>query len=107
MSRFQGSIAKILNIKVLLERVEGGKVEIFEKVRGKRKFQKRVLEVIQERGTHFSSKTFGITHTGNEEEAEALKQEIIDRFHPKEVIVTYMGATMGTYAGKDGMIISF
>lgn len=107
LSKFQGSLAKILNIKVLLERVEGGKVEIFEKIRGKKKFQKRVLDVIQERGTDFSTITFGITHTGNVEEAEAMKQEIIERFHPKEVMVNYMGATMGTYAGKDGMIISF
>ena len=107
LSKFQGSLAKILNIKVLLERVEGGKVEIFEKIRGKKKFQKRVLDVIQERGTDFSASIFGITHTGNEEDAEAMKQEIIERFHPKEVIVNYMGATMGTYAGKDGMIISF
>jgi DegV family protein with EDD domain len=107
LSKFQGSLAKILNIKVLLERVEGGKVEIFEKIRGKKKFQKRVLDVIQERGTDFSTVTFGITHTGNEEEVEALKQEIIERFHPKDIIVNYMGATMGTYAGKDGMIISF
>ncbi len=107
LSKFQGSLAKILNIKVLLERVEGGKVEIFEKIRGKKKFQKRVLDVIQERGTDFSSIIFGITHTGNEEEVEALKQELIERFHPKDIIVNYMGATMGTYAGKDGMIISF
>jgi DegV family protein with EDD domain len=107
LSKFQGSLAKILNIKVLLERVEGGKVEIFEKIRGKKKFQKRVLDVIEERGTDFSTTIFGITHTGNIEEVEALKQEIIQRFHPKEVIVNYMGATMGTYAGKDGMIISF
>ncbi|MEH7114048.1 DegV family protein [Neobacillus niacini] len=107
LSKFQGSLAKLLNIKVLLERVEGGKVEIFEKIRGKKKFQKRVLDVIQERGTDFSTTIFGITHTGNEEEVEALKQELTERFHPKDIIVNYMGATMGTYAGKDGMIISF
>jgi DegV family protein with EDD domain len=107
LSKFRGSLAKILNIKVLLERVEGGKVEIFEKIRGKKKFQKRVLDVIQERGTDFSTTIFGITHTGNEEEVETLKQELIERFHPKDIIVNYMGATMGTYAGKDGMIISF
>jgi DegV family protein with EDD domain len=107
LSKFQGSVAKILNIKVILERVDGGKVEIFEKIRGKKKFQRRVLEVIQERGTDFSNLTFGITHTGNEEDAEAIKQEIIQRFHPKDIIINYMGATMGTYAGKDGMIISF
>ncbi|MFF2447015.1 DegV family protein [Neobacillus sp. NPDC058068] len=107
LSKFQGSLAKILNIKVILERVSGGKVEILEKIRGKKKFHKRVLEIIQERGTDFSNLTFGITHTGNVEDAEAIKQELIERFHPKEVIISYMGATMGTYAGKDGMIISF
>ena len=107
LSKFQGTLAKILNIKVILERVQGGKVEILEKIRGKKRFQKRVLEIIKERGTDFSHITFGITHTGNEEDAEAIKQEIIQQFHPKDVIVNYMGATMGTYAGKDGMIISF
>lgn len=107
LSKFQGSLAKILNIKVILERVDGGKVEIFEKIRGKKRFQKRVLEVIEERGTDFSNVTFGITHTGNLEEVEEVKQGIIQHFHPKNIIVNYMGATMGTYAGKDGMIISF
>lgn len=82
-------------------------VEIFERICGKKKFQKSVLDVIGERGTDFTPVTFGITHTGNVEEAEALKQEIIERLHPKDIIVSYMGATMGTYAGKDGMIISF
>jgi DegV family protein with EDD domain len=107
LSKFQGSLAKILNIKVILERVDGGKVEILEKIRGKRKFRKRVLEIIQERADDFSNLTFGITHTGNIEEAESIKHELIELFHPKEVYISYMGATMGTYAGKDGMIISF
>jgi DegV family protein with EDD domain len=107
LSKFQGSIAKILNIKVILERVGGGKVEIMEKVRGKKKLQKRTLEIIEDRGTDFSSITFGITHTGNEQDAEEMKQELIQRFHPKGVLINFMGATMGTYAGKDGMIISF
>ncbi len=47
LSKFQGSLAKILNIKVILERVTGGKVEILEKVRGKKRFQKRALEIIR------------------------------------------------------------
>ncbi|MBO0959310.1 DegV family protein [Neobacillus sp. MM2021_6] len=100
-------MAKILNIKVILERVAGGKVEILEKIRGKKKVQKRVLEIIQERGTDLSNLTFGITHTGNVDDVEAIKQELIKHFHPKAVIISYMGATMGTYAGKDRMIISF
>lgn len=107
LSKFQGSLARILHIKVILDRVEGGKVEILEKIRGKNRFRKRVLEIISERGTDFSEITFGITHTGNEEDAQAIKQEIIQHFHPKDVLISYMGATMGTYAGKNGMIVSF
>lgn len=106
LSKFQGSIAKILNIKVILEGVNG-KVEVLEKVQGKKKFQKNTLKVIQNKKEDFSQTIFGITHTGNIEEAEARKAELIQQFRPKDVIVRYMGATMGTYAGKGGMIISF
>lgn len=107
LSKFKGTLAKVLNIKIILEKIEGGKVGILEKIRGKKRFQNRVLDLMEERGSDFSNKVIGITHTGNLEDVERLKQEIIQRFQPKKVIVNYMGATMGTYAGKDGMIISF
>jgi DegV family protein with EDD domain len=106
LTKFQGSIASILNIKLLLEGVHG-KVELLEKIRGRKKFLKRVLDIIAERKEDFSHTIFGITHTGNIEDAEFLKEEIIKRFKPKEVIINYMGATMGTYAGENGMILSF
>lgn len=107
LSKFEGSLVKILNIKVILERVEGGKVEVYEKIRGKKKLQNRIFELLQERGKDFSNVTIGISHTGNLEEVEALKQNLFHRFNPKKIIVNYMGAAIGTYAGKDGMIISF
>lgn len=106
LSKFKGSIAKILDIKVLLEGVDGKVVEL-EKIRGKKAFLKRVLDVIEKRKDNFKDVIFGITHTGNIEDAEFLKSRIIERFKPKDVIINYMGATMGTYAGKDGMIVSF
>lgn len=106
LSRFQGSIAKILNIKILLEGVNG-KVVLLEKVRGKKKFLKRVLDVIEERKKDFSNSIFGITHVDNLADVEFIKNEIIKRFHPKDIIINDMGATMSTYAGKGGMIISF
>ena len=106
LSKFQGSIAKILNIKVILEGING-QVEVIEKVQGKKRFQKKTLEIIRQRKEDFSNTIFGITHTGNIEEAEMLKAELIQQFQPKDVVVRYMGATMGTYAGKGGMIVSF
>lgn len=106
LSKFKGSIAKILDIKVLLEGIDGKVVEL-EKIRGKKAFLKRVLDVIEKRRGNFKDTIFGITHTGNIADAEFLKSQLIERFKPKNVIINYMGATMGTYAGKDGMIVSF
>lgn len=106
LSKFQGSLAKVLDIKVLLENDEG-KVKLTEKVRGKKKFLKRIIELIGERKTDFKDTVFGITHIDNLEDAEYLREEIINKYKPKDVIINYMGATMGTYAGKGGMIVSF
>jgi DegV family protein with EDD domain len=106
LSKFQGSLAKVFDIKVILHNVDG-KVEILEKVRGKKKFLKRTLEIIGERKSDFSDTVFGITHIDNLQDAEFLRDELIKRYKPKDVIINYMGATMGTYAGKGGMIVSF
>lgn len=106
LGKFQGSIAKLLDIKIVLQGVEG-KVEIVEKIRGKKKFLNRIIEIISERKVDFADTVFGITHIDNLKDAEFLKDEIMNRYKPKDVIVNYMGATMGTYAGKGGMIVSF
>ncbi|WP_421381591.1 DegV family protein [Bacillus salacetis] len=106
LSKFQGSIAKVLNIKIILEGIEG-KIELKEKVRGNKRFFKKALQIVGERKEDFSDTTIGITHTGNHDDVEYLKNEIQERFKPKDIVVNYMGATMGTYAGKGGTIISF
>ncbi|MFL0245679.1 DegV family protein [Candidatus Clostridium stratigraminis] len=106
LSKLQGSLAKVLDIKVILENDEG-KVKLTEKVRGKKKFLKRIIELIGERKTDFKDTVFGITHIDNLEDAEYLRDAIINKYKPKDVIINYMGATMGTYAGKGGMIVSF
>lgn len=106
LSKFQGSIAKILDLRVVLHGVEG-KVEMLEKVRGKGRFLHRSLEIIGEKKEDFSDTVFGITHIENSKDAEYLRDEIIKRYKPKGVIINHMGATMGTYAGKGGMIVSF
>lgn len=106
LSKFKGSIARILDIRVVLHGVEG-KVEILEKIRGKGRFLQRALDIIGERKKDFSDTVFGITHIDNFQDAEYLRNEIIKRYKPKDVIINYMGATMGTYAGKGGMIVSF
>lgn len=105
LSKFQGAIGNFLNIKVILDIVDGT-VVVAEKLRGKKQLFERSLEKIAERVSDFSKRVFFINHVDNWEDAEFLKQEIIDRFNPKDVILGYMGPTISTYAGKGGIVIS-
>lgn len=106
MNKFQGSLAKILNIKVILKGVDG-EVKLFKKVRGSKKFRQSILELLKTAGNSTRDLIFGITHVDNLKDANFFKEEIIKLYGSVEVIINSMGPTMATYAGKGGMIITF
>jgi len=108
LTKIQGVIAKILNFKIILHNNEGA-VEMLEKIRGKKRFFKKVLEIIDERvkKLNLSNLNVGITHVDNIEEAIMFKKIIEEKYNPKDIFVNHMGATIATYAGKGGIIISF
>ncbi|KJR46720.1 DegV family protein [Desulfosporosinus sp. I2] len=106
LSRFQGTLARVLRIKAILHNVEGS-AEMLEKVRGRQKSLQRVIALVGERCTNFSDRAIGITHVDNLSDAQFLAQELERRFHPKEIIIHYMGATIATYAGQSGLIVAF
>jgi len=105
LSRFQGSLAKILNIKAILHNVEGS-TEILEKVQGRKRSLQRVITLVGERCTDISNRVIGITHVDNFPDAKFLSQELERLYHPKEIIINYMGSTIATYAGKSGIIVA-
>jgi len=106
LSRFQGALAKILDIKILLHDVEG-EVVLLEKVRGKKKFFDRVLQTIYGLCPDMTDRNVGITHFNNPVDAEILKQALHEKCHPHDFLVNDMGPTMATYAGEGGIIVSF
>lgn len=106
LNKFQGSLAKILNIKVLLEGIEGA-VEMIEKVRGKNKFLQRVLETMGERQNDFSDSIVSISHADNPEDASFLAEKITELYHPSRIITANLGPVVSTYTGYKGIIVSF
>ena len=65
LSRFQGGMGKLLDIRVLLHNDQQGKVVMKAKARGKTKFLSMVLREIISLCPDFSSVDFGITHFNN------------------------------------------
>lgn len=106
LSKFQGALANILNIKLLLHNVNGA-VELLEKIWGSRKLSGRLIQVMHEFCPDMADRDVGITHFLNPSGAGQIQQTMLEQCRPRGFIVNTMGATMATYAGEGGMIISF
>ncbi|RJE49280.1 MULTISPECIES: DegV family protein [unclassified Dehalobacter] len=106
LSKFQGSLAKILDIKAILHNVDG-RAEMLEKIRGRNKSLSRLIELVGERCSDLTGRIIGITHVDNLTDAQAIAAELQKRYHPKKIIINQMGATIATYAGKKGIIVAF
>jgi DegV family protein with EDD domain len=107
LSKLQGNLGKLLDIKVLLHSDKEGKVVLQARVRGKKKFLNMVLHEIIRLCPDMTSVDFGITHFDNLEDAEFIKKELMEEYHARSVLINDMGITMATYAGQSGMIVSF
>lgn len=108
LSTFQGMAGTLLNIKPILRGNPLGVPVVIEKVRGRKKAVNRMVSILGEfHGESVRDKLIGISHVHCPEEAEKLARAIKDIYKPKEdIIISEMGATLGTYAGVGGLMIN-
>lgn len=106
VSKASAFIGGLLNIKPLLH-VEDGKLVPIEKIRGRKKVIKRMIDIMGERGDHLEQQTIAISHSDDEATALELKQLVEERFHPKSVEVYLIGSTIGAHVGPGTMSLYF
>ncbi|RFU68054.1 DegV family protein [Peribacillus saganii] len=106
ISKASAFIGGLLNIKPLLH-VEDGKLIPLEKIRGKKKLLKRVLELMHERGVQWESQQLAISHSDDEATALEWKQAIQDEFGVKEVYISQIGSAIGAHVGPGTLALFF
>ncbi|WP_053217417.1 DegV family protein [Virgibacillus senegalensis] len=108
LDRVKGTIAKTLNIKLLMKASEEeGVIEVSEKVRGDKKSIRRFVEQIGEYSRNFEDKLIAMTHCNAEDRARKVMDEIKKKYPFKDTILTEMGPLISTYAGEGGLVIAF
>ena len=103
LNKLQGGIAKLLNIKVIAEGIDGA-VDVRKKVRGRKRFIEEISNVIHTLKPE-NYKILGITHVDNLEDAQRFKSEL-EQLYDNEIIINDMGPVMATYAGEKGLILA-
>ncbi|WP_040204502.1 DegV family protein [Neobacillus jeddahensis] len=106
VSRASAFLGGLLNIKPILN-MEDGKLVPIEKIRGKKKVFRRIMEIMNERGSDLNEQIIGISHADNLETANEVKAMIEEEFHPKEVYISSIGSAIGAHTGPDTISIFF
>lgn len=106
VSRPKRFLVELLNLKPIVH-VEDGLVKILKTVRGKKKGINFLLEEIERKNVDYKDKIIGITHCDCLDEALKLKEKIMEKFSPKDIILTTMGPVISSHAGKGGLLVCF
>ncbi len=106
VSKASAFVGGLLQIKPLLH-VEDGKLVPLEKIRGKKKLLRRMLDVMEERGVSLDTQTIAISHADDLATAIELKEAILERFHPIDVYISSIGAAVGSHTGAGTIALFF
>jgi len=106
VSRTSAFVGSLLNIKPILH-VEDGKLIPLEKIRGSKRLLNRMVDIMAERGTDFSSQTIGISHGDDIATAKKLATIIKDRFNVKNIVTEMVGSVIGAHSGPGTVAIFF
>ncbi len=108
VTRTQAFVGGILNIKPVLH-VEDGKLIPLEKVRGKNKVYKTMLNIMEKRsvGVDLKKQTIAITHGDDIEGANKLKELMEEKFGVDKFMINTIGAAIGAHSGPGTLAIFF
>lgn len=107
LDKVRGTIAKTLNIKILMRISVEGSLEVAEKVRGDRKSIRRFIEQIGEYTRDFEKKIIVMSHCQAEDRAQSILDDIMKKYPFKDSYLMDMGPLISTYAGEGGLVIAF
>lgn len=106
LSGAQAMIGGILNIKPILT-IEDGKVVVVDKVRGKKKALKSIIELMKDTGHDIKNQVVGIANARSIETACELKELIRAEFETSDFIETDVGSVISTHVGPGAFGVVF
>ena len=109
VSRAQAMVGGLLNIKPILDMPEDGTLRPIEKVRGRNKVLKRMLEIMEERGGNadLKNQTIGINHGDDIEGALKLKEMIEEKYGCTDFVLNIIGCAIGAHSGPGTLSVFF
>lgn len=107
LSRTSAIAGGLLDIKPIIHVNDAGALESIEKVRGRQKSIKRLIEIVGERGTDLQNQTIGLVHGDDKETLDSVKEQLIATYGCKHFLENYVGCAIGAHTGPGIIGITF
>lgn len=107
LSQSAAFFGSMMNIKPILSVDNDGKLKVVSKVRGKSKAMDYILNQIESCAQDVENQTVLVGHADCEENAKVLADMILDKFKPKDIIISNLGAVIGSHVGPGMFAATF
>lgn len=106
ISSTAAAVGGLLQLKPILFANDNGELKNFAKVKGRKKSIKALYEKFADHIVNPEEQTVFISHGDCLEDAESLANMIRDNFTVKDIIINYVGSTIGCHTGA-GVLTCF
>ncbi len=106
ISKTQYMLSNFLNIKAIVT-MKDGELVIKDKVRGRKKVLKWMMDYLEKNNIHLDHKVIGLNHVKDIKYLEELREELLEKFKPKEVVISDVGSTVAAYSGLSAVALYF
>ncbi|MGN6713988.1 DegV family protein [Anaerocolumna jejuensis] len=99
LSRTSAIAGGLLDIKPIIEVTDAGALQAIEKVRGRGKSLRRIVEIVGERGKDLKEQTIGLVHGDDKKTLEEVKGMLTEKYGCKNFLESYVGCAIGAHTG--------
>ena len=107
VSKTTAVVGTMLGIKPLMHVDDEGKLIPHGKVRGRRQSLLALIDSMQQKAQGFENKTVMISHGDCLEDAEFVAKEVKRRFAPDEILINFVGPSVGAHSGPGTLALFF
>lgn len=107
ISGIQSAIGTMLKMNPILQLDKEGKIQAIDKVRGRKKAIRTLIDYVVNNIQSPISQTVSICHANVIDDAETIKEEIMKAVAVKEVIVNSIGPVVGSHSGSGAIGVFF
>ena len=93
------TLGGLLNIKPILQIDDEGKLVPRDKIKGKKKALRYIVNMIKEKAINSENETLYIAHGDDIETAQLLRDMILEEVKFKDTMIRYVGVSVGAHGG--------